>query len=273
MMTSEQRGWYIQLLCEAWESEIQATLPNDLKILWILAGAASEQVFNTCSSPVLSMFEKRGEHLIHHRLAEEKAKQEELSELRKKAGRESGKARRQLLKDKHLARLNTCSTHAEQTPNTPSEQNTNTPSTIASASSIANSYKENHVPSGAEKALKPLGKPRSTISPKAWDFMKLWKSRHLEFFGVPFKEDGDFDGMAAESLVSLDGYSMDGLMEVAEKAWKNPEGFWSKFASSISGFSKKFNEIRKEVGSLKVKPKINADGSEQSLYDSFGNPK
>lgn len=112
---------------------MQGTLPNDPKLLWKLAGSDNEQVFNTCSLPVLSMFELRGNVLVHHRLAEEMAKQHQMSELRAKAGRESGRVRRQVLKDKHLARLNTCSIPVEQNMNTPSEQNTNTPSTIASA--------------------------------------------------------------------------------------------------------------------------------------------
>src|SRR3990167_9118902 len=38
MMDAEQRGWYIQLLAEAWESDVQGSLPNDDALLRKLAG-------------------------------------------------------------------------------------------------------------------------------------------------------------------------------------------------------------------------------------------
>jgi uncharacterized protein YdaU (DUF1376 family) len=125
LMTDQQRGWYIQLLCEAWESEVQGTLPNDPKILWKLAGAASEQVFNACSTPVLQMFRISGDQLIHDRLVREIVKQKVWSEHCSNAGKLSAEKRRQAIKDQHLNRGNTCSNSVEPKSNRTVEPKSN----------------------------------------------------------------------------------------------------------------------------------------------------
>jgi uncharacterized protein YdaU (DUF1376 family) len=53
-MKDFQRGWYISLLVECWRT--QGTVPNDPRILWILAGAESAEVFDTHKELVLSEF-------------------------------------------------------------------------------------------------------------------------------------------------------------------------------------------------------------------------
>lgn len=58
-MTPEQRGYTIQLWCEAWESDPAGTLPSDETLLWKLAGAPSRKRFATVSSVVLAQFELR----------------------------------------------------------------------------------------------------------------------------------------------------------------------------------------------------------------------
>jgi uncharacterized protein YdaU (DUF1376 family) len=45
MMSPEQRGYYIQLLAEAWDSKEPGTLPVDVEDLWFLAGASSRAEF------------------------------------------------------------------------------------------------------------------------------------------------------------------------------------------------------------------------------------
>ena len=57
-MTPEQRGYTIQLWCEAWESNPAGTLPADER-LWRLAGAQSRKRFEKVSGVVLAQFELR----------------------------------------------------------------------------------------------------------------------------------------------------------------------------------------------------------------------
>lgn len=105
-MDAEQRGWYIQLLAEAWESEPQATLPNDDQLLRVLAGA------NTCSTDVeqrwtlvKKQFKKRGAILYNERQMEEIVKQEVNRKKKSEAGRASAEARRkerEVIKTQHL---------------------------------------------------------------------------------------------------------------------------------------------------------------------------
>lgn len=102
IMTAEQRGWYIQLLCEAWESEVQGTLPYDMDILWILAGAPNQQTFNASSTPVIAMFELKDDTLIHHRLIKELVKQKEWREKCSNAGKASAEKRKEAIKEAHL---------------------------------------------------------------------------------------------------------------------------------------------------------------------------
>lgn len=221
-LTAEETGAYIRLLCYQWA---KGSLPNNEAKLAQLASCHGNAIasiwhkFRICEDGLLR----------NERLEKVRESQEEYRKRQSKNAKEGWKHR--------------VGNATAMPPHMPE----------ACSSSSSSSSNKDIIPSGAERSLKPLGKPQRAISPKAWDFIKLWKSKHLEFFGVPFKEDGEFDGMAADALISLDGYTMEALMEIAEKAWKNPDGFWSKFASSISGFSKKFNEIRKEVGSLQSK--------------------
>lgn len=232
MMTDQQRGWYIQLLCEAWESEIQATLPDDPKQLWILAGASDEQVFNTCSSPVLNMFERRDGMLINHRLAEEVAKQQHMSELRSKAGKESGKIRRQHLKDKHLARVNKCSTDVEQTANTPSS--------IASASAIAFANKEETPSLNTKKSYKPPSK-----------FVHQWCKEYRSFFNKEYLVIDVKDEIGSGAISGIPAVNFDQVLQIAKKAW-GKDSFWCKHALTLHGFAKHFNNICGEVGELKA---------------------
>lgn len=87
LMDAEQRGWYIQLLAEAWQSRPQATLPNDPEMLLRLAEAnQSSADFTARWAFVLGQFKLKGDLLINARLAHEKKKQTNYSEQRKKAG-------------------------------------------------------------------------------------------------------------------------------------------------------------------------------------------
>ena len=60
MMDPAQRGWYIQLLCEAWESDPQNRLPDDDRFLERLAGAESTEVdFQSRWNAVKKMFPEK----------------------------------------------------------------------------------------------------------------------------------------------------------------------------------------------------------------------
>lgn len=94
LMDAEQRGWYIQLLAEAWESSPQATLPNDPPLLIRLADARTDSVdFQTRWDFVISQFKTKNSMLINARLAHEKKKQTSYHEQRKQAGAKGAKNR------------------------------------------------------------------------------------------------------------------------------------------------------------------------------------
>jgi uncharacterized protein YdaU (DUF1376 family) len=66
-MDAEQRGWYWQLLVEAWNSEDTCYLPNDPDLIWRLAGASNREHFESKSKLVLEQFKvKRGGHKIYN---------------------------------------------------------------------------------------------------------------------------------------------------------------------------------------------------------------
>lgn len=108
MMSKEERGDYIDLLCLDWLNE-----GLDIKML-----AKSSDLVRSC-------FEQRGERVFNKRLDKERKRYKEFSEKKRLAGIQSGKVRSEAKKT-----LNTCSTHAEQ--------NTNSSSSISSSSSLNN---------------------------------------------------------------------------------------------------------------------------------------
>jgi len=69
VMTAEQRGWYIQLLCHAWNGEPIATLPADDCKLKALAGAGDGWAMD--KQAVLDCFEVEGGRLVNRRLADQ----------------------------------------------------------------------------------------------------------------------------------------------------------------------------------------------------------
>jgi uncharacterized protein YdaU (DUF1376 family) len=105
-MDAEQRGWFIQLLAEAWESEPQATLPNDDPLLRVLAGVNSsstdaEQRWGF----VRTQFKKRGTVIYNERQMEEVVRQEVNRQKKSEAGKASAEARRverEVIKAQHL---------------------------------------------------------------------------------------------------------------------------------------------------------------------------
>lgn len=97
LMDAEQRGWYIQLLAEAWDGNPQCMLPKDDATLQILAGVSAEsqsqQTFNARWATVKGMFSDRGQYLANERQLECLASQTHNREMAVKAGLQSAKNR------------------------------------------------------------------------------------------------------------------------------------------------------------------------------------
>jgi uncharacterized protein YdaU (DUF1376 family) len=118
MMTDYQRGWYIQLLNEAWDGQPQCMLPPDDATLQVLAGVSeltrSQPDFNARWTAVKRMFRQHGDYVVNDRQMEELAKQDARREDASRAGRQSAKAREEnrrrldALKQARIA--NACST-------------------------------------------------------------------------------------------------------------------------------------------------------------------
>lgn len=104
-----------------------------------------------------------------------------------------------------------------------------------------------------EKDKMPSSSPKRQLT----DF---WCERFKEVLNAPYKFNGVIDGKAADELIKL-GLSKEDILSVAEKAWLNRGGFWSKQAITLAGLSSKFNQIREEVGAL------NGTAKKQSLKD------
>ena len=91
VMTAEQRGWYIQLLCHAWNSEPIATLPADDRKLKALAGAGDG--WATDKQAVLDCFEVEGDRLVNRRLEAQHQELQEFHNSKSEAGRKGNEVR------------------------------------------------------------------------------------------------------------------------------------------------------------------------------------
>ena len=91
VMTAEQRGWYIQLLCHAWNGEPIATLPTDDRKLKALAGAGDS--WATDKQAVLDCFEVDGDRLVNRRLADQFQQLQEFHSSKSEAGRKGNEVR------------------------------------------------------------------------------------------------------------------------------------------------------------------------------------
>lgn len=78
-MTPEQRGYYIQLIAEAWDLDEPGTLPDDPEQLWFLAGAKNRESFDKVSALVLEQFPVVGGKRCNAKLCAERRKQKAYS--------------------------------------------------------------------------------------------------------------------------------------------------------------------------------------------------
>src|SRR5208282_1184055 len=71
LMTNEQVGWYLFLLCHAWNSDPVGTLPNSLEKLRLLARCYDQAEWDEGHEAVLCNFEDLGERIGNRRLMEQ----------------------------------------------------------------------------------------------------------------------------------------------------------------------------------------------------------
>lgn len=222
LMDAEQRGWYIQLLAEAWQSVPQCSLPNDPEILWKLAGAKDKEWFNERSNLVLTNFQQRSNLLFNARLERELSKQKVFSKQRSLAGKKSAEKRKRTLTTVEIP-LNENPTEGQR------EINSTITSTITSTTT-----------------------EKKTPSPTR-EFTDLWKSQYLETLGQPYMFQEVKDGSAVARLLKV-GLPPAHLIEIAKKAWRHNGWYCQKHSKTIATFTSQFNSIRDEVGELSVKP-------------------
>lgn len=96
-------------------------------------------------------------------------------------------------------------------------------------------------------------------------FEASWLSEFESHFGCRYVVNYPRDRKALN--VILPTISPEELIEVAKRAWKNPDGFWSKQAVTISSLCYKFNEIRAEVTPNGHKPNGTAKPVDPGLVE------
>jgi len=235
MMDAEQRGWYIQLLAEAWESDVQGSLPDDEDLLKRLAGV------NMCSTDVeqrwrfvKNQFRIVDGTLIQDRLLEEIAKQEENRKKKSRAGQKSGQVRRKKrehYKKQHLHKLNTCSTDVEQSTNTrPTESNPS--SSLSSSPPLSPSHKKINIysPDAEEMRLSQL-------------LFGLIQERN------PKHKQPHFQQWAREIdlMIRKDNRAPGEIEKVIR--WSQADSFWQNNILSTSKLREKFDQMWLKINS------------------------
>lgn len=82
LMTLEEQGAYMRLLCHAWKNATAGTLPNNDEILAQLSRLGKEK-WEQSKQKILNAFEVTDEILLHKRLLQESKKQREFKKLQK----------------------------------------------------------------------------------------------------------------------------------------------------------------------------------------------
>lgn len=146
MMNPTQRGYYIQLLAEAWDNVPIAHLPNEKEVLQSLAGEPDDETWENNHRLVLDQFKVRGKLIYNKRLLEERKKQE----VNKANGRKGGTTSAKNRKDKHLG-VNPTPTKGQAKPDIAIA--------IASSTAIATATAEEELKPSARKARSAKAKP------------------------------------------------------------------------------------------------------------------
>lgn len=237
-MDAEQRGWYIQLLLESWESDPQATLPNDDQLLRVLAGVNEHsQELQSRWQAVKSMFKTRGKLIYNERLMDEFAKQEMNRENKRVAGHASAEARkskREVIKTEHLngrkrrqQKPSTNSTGVEFcSPSVPTDaqQNGNRGSTEFNSSSSSSFSSPSSIPTSTS-----LGTPHtpefSARSGVCVAKSKFSLEQNLDYAKASCRTD---NGIKQPDAWAAANYSNGMYDEMVEKFLSNPETHFRK---------------------------------------------
>ncbi|HEV7674351.1 MAG TPA: hypothetical protein VGQ12_07465 [Candidatus Angelobacter sp.] len=94
-MNPTQRGYYIQLLAEAWDNTPIGHLRNEPELIRSLAGELDDETWENNHRLVLEQFKVRGKLIYNPRLVEERKKQEKNKMTGKKGGTTSANHRKQ----------------------------------------------------------------------------------------------------------------------------------------------------------------------------------
>jgi phage replication O-like protein O len=82
------------------------------------------------------------------------------------------------------------------------------------------------------------------------ELISKWCEGYQKHFSRAYKFMGGRDGKAAKELIKT-GLTPDGIMLVAEKAWRNQVGFFCKSAVTLHGLNDRWNEIQAELDNSK----------------------
>ena len=103
-MDAEQRGWYIQLLAESWDSTPKPFLPKDEKMLMVLAGAnTNSHEFKERWAFVMNKFKENEQGLYNERLLDEHAYCMDKQRQASAAGKKSAETRRRMKEERERA--------------------------------------------------------------------------------------------------------------------------------------------------------------------------
>lgn len=226
LMTLEEEGAYIRLLCYCWN---HGSIPNDPeKIARIISKGAS----TTLATTLATMFQPDGDKLVHERLEAEREKQATWKAKSSEGGKKSAESRKKQREEPKNSRV------VEPPLEGSLENGSNQTSTLqSSVFSLLTSSPP------AKKSPPPSDGRHSAIT---------------KGFGAKVKEvtgqDYVFQGRDASRLKSfLAGYqgTAEEFLETYAKAWKhaekNPYSKHCKEASTISGMCERWNGILQEL--------------------------
>jgi len=140
LMTLEEQGAYLRLLCHAWSDDDCSLLNDDDKLSRL--SRLGDKWFQGSSKIIKECFTLKGDRLVSDRLLQEREKQIEWREKSKRGGRASGEARRNKALEAKGG-LNVLATKGEPKGNTSSSSSS--PSLSSSSIASTSSKKPKHI--------------------------------------------------------------------------------------------------------------------------------
>lgn len=99
-----------------------------------------------------------------------------------------------------------------------------------------------------ERARKETDKQLKTLRlvARKRHFTDRWCEEYKKFHAWPYVFKGSIDGQAADRIIRLD-IKIEEIITLAVEAWKHPDWFNCKHATSLAGFVASINDIRSEL--------------------------